>query len=139
MTVTKDIATITESGDRASDVSKFTTTIKGILELLELEEEDDYGILKPTEYAFQTAMQLVVEAYEIIGNRFPRGSTCTDERGGISITWQSKQPKRAVIMFCPCSPEKPAYIYRDTQDDYGSEDVISSSTLVQWLEWYNAE
>ncbi|NER34286.1 MAG: hypothetical protein F6J93_09670 [Oscillatoria sp. SIO1A7] len=129
MTLTKDIATATESDQCPSDVNNFTTTIKRVLELLELEEEDDYGILKPTEYAFQTAMQLVLEAYEIMGNRFPRGSTCTDEQGGISITWQSKQPKRAVILFCPCSPEKPAYIYRDTQDDHGSEDVIFSSTL----------
>ena len=39
--------------------SNFTDTLKNILELLDLEEDDDYGILKPTAYALKTAIALL--------------------------------------------------------------------------------
>ncbi len=71
MTVTKEIPT--KSIDQGS-ASNFTTTLKRILELLDLEAEDDYWILKPTEYARLSAIQLVVDAYEIMGSDFPKGS-----------------------------------------------------------------
>lgn len=115
MTVTKEIPT---KNIELKSESNFTTTLKRILELLDLEEEDDYGILKPTEHAFKTAMQLVVDAYEIMGNSFPSGSESTDEEGSIFINWISKDRKRSVILFCPCSPEKQAYVYHDASDEH---------------------
>jgi len=135
MTVTKEVPT--KSVDQSRE-SNFTTTLKRILELLDLEAEDDYGILKPTEYAFKTAMQLVVETYEIMGNSFPSGSESTDEEGSIFLNWISQDRKRSVIIFCPCSPEKPAYFYHDTSDEHAAESDVSASKLVHWLEWFNA-
>jgi len=41
--------------------------------------------LRPTEYAFRTAMKLVVEAYDILGDNFPKASTSTDDLGTIAI------------------------------------------------------
>ncbi|MBC6481807.1 MAG: hypothetical protein GDA56_32650 [Hormoscilla sp. GM7CHS1pb] len=118
--------------------SNFTTTLKRILELLDLEEEDDYGILKPTEYAFKTAMQLVVEANEIMGILFSKGSASTDHQGSIRITWKNREKKRLVRLFCPCDSEQPVDIYHDSSDEYHVEDVSSVLTLVHWLEWLNA-
>ncbi|MGK7901258.1 MAG: hypothetical protein AB4352_07570 [Hormoscilla sp.] len=135
MTVTKEIPT--KSIDRVSP-SSFTTTLKSILELLDLEEEDDYGILKPNEYAFKTAMQLVVEAHEIMEISFPKGSASTDHQGSIRITWKNRDKKRLVRLFCPCNSEQPVDIYHDSSDEYNVEDVSSVSTLVHWLEWLNA-
>jgi hypothetical protein len=112
--------------------------LKRILELLDLEEEDDYGILKPTEYAFKTAMQLVVEANEIMGDYFPKASASTDHKGSIRITWKNRETKRLVRLFCPCNSEQPVDIYHDSSDEYNVEDVSSVSTLVHWLEWFNA-
>ena len=111
MTVTKEVPT--KSIDTGG-ASNFTTTLKRILELLDLEASDDYGILKPTEYAFKTAMQLVVETYEIMGSDFPKGSNFTDDRGGIFLTWKNRDPQDKIILLCPA--KKQAFIARKTKN-----------------------
>ncbi|MEY3866516.1 MAG: hypothetical protein RLZZ338_407, partial [Cyanobacteriota bacterium] len=52
----------------------YRITAQRILELLDLEEEDEYGILRPTAYAIKTAMKLVIDSYDIMGDSFPKGS-----------------------------------------------------------------
>jgi len=52
---------ITDSSSN-SGLFNFRITVEGPIQLLDLEEEDRYGILRLTEYAFRTAMKLVVEA-----------------------------------------------------------------------------
>lgn len=115
----------------------FAVTIERILELLELEEEDDYGILKPTEYAFKTAMKLVLEAYKVMEIEFPQASACTDDEGGIRLTWSSRESERKVCLFCPNNSEQPVDIYHSTRDDYGVVDLLSVLTLINWLKWFN--
>ena len=132
MTVTKEIPT--KSIERVSPLN-FTTTLKMILELLDLEAEDDYGILKPTEHAFKTAMQLVVEAYEIMGSYFPKASNSTDDRGGIFLTWKNRDPQDKIILLCPAKPEKQAFIYRQKNKESAVDYQVSAVRLVHWLEW----
>lgn len=45
-----------------SGLFNFRITVERPIQLLDLEAEDEYQILRPTEYAFRTAMKLVVEA-----------------------------------------------------------------------------
>ncbi|MEG5136333.1 MULTISPECIES: hypothetical protein [unclassified Microcoleus] len=58
MTVANEQITDSSSTKR---LSNFRVTVERLLELLDL-EDDEYGILRPTEYAFKTAMKLIVEA-----------------------------------------------------------------------------
>ena len=134
MTVTREN---TSAQTKEAGKINFTKTLKSLLELLELEEEDDYGVLRPTDYAFKTTMSLLLEAYEMMGDRFPKGSSCTDEEGGITIDWTSQDAGRAIVLFCPSSLEKSTRIYRDNNDEYGSDNEVSVSKLVSWLEWFN--
>jgi len=120
-----------------SGLSNFRITVERLIELLDLEEEDEYGILRPTEYAFRTAMKLVVEAYDSMGNSFPKCSIGTDDRGSIRLAWQNKKANCRVRLFCPSNAEGKAYIYHQKNQEYKSEDIISVSTLVHWLEWFN--
>ena len=117
----------------------FSITLKRLVELLDLEEEDDYGILRPTPYAFTTAMKLVLEAYEVMGDSFPPASPCTDHLGGIKLSWSSRNPERTVRLFCPDSPEQPADIYHSTSNEYAVEYLLSVSRLLYWLQWFNGE
>ena len=119
------------------DVQGITITLKRLVELLESEDEDDYGILKPSDYAFKTIINLVLEAHSLIGNSFPRASASTDYQGGIRLDWTSLESEREVCLVCPFSPERPVYIYHQTSDDHAVEDRISPSILVKWLEWFN--
>lgn len=119
------------------EVQGITITLKRLVELLESEDEDDYGILKPSDYAFKTVLNLISKAYSHMGSCFPKASASTDHEGGIRLAWTSLQPERTVRLFCPSSPERPVDIYHSTSDEYAVEDVVSVSTLVQWLEWFN--
>jgi len=134
MTVAKE--QITDSSSN-SGLLNFRITVEGLIELLDLEEEDEYGILRPTEYAFRTAMKLVVEAYDILGDNFPKASTATDELGSIRLAWQNVNADRRVRLFCPHSSDEKAYIYHQNSEEYASEDITSGAILVYWLEWFN--
>jgi len=115
----------------------FAVTLESLVELLELEDEDDYGVLKPTEYAYLTAMKLVLEAYKVLGSDFPKASASTDDEGGIRLSWQSREKDCRVRVFCPSSPEKKAYIYHQKGDEYGCDYEVSAPALVSWLKWFN--
>jgi hypothetical protein len=134
MTVAKE--QITDSSSN-SGLLNFRITVEGLIQLLDLEEEDEYGILRPTEYAFRTAMKFVVEAYDSMGNSFPKCSTGTDDQGSIRLAWQNINGDRRVRLFCPHSSDEKAYIYHQKSGEYGSKDITSGAILVYWLEWFN--
>ncbi|MEG4324281.1 hypothetical protein [Microcoleus sp. herbarium5] len=134
MTVAKE--QITDSSSN-SGLSNFRITVERLIELLDLEEDDEYGILRPTEYAFRTAMKLVVEAYDSMGNSFPKASTGTDDQGSIRLAWQNIKADRRVRLFCPHSSDEKAYIYHQDSDKYASQNITSGAILVYWLEWFN--
>ena len=134
MTVAKEQTTGSSSN---SGLSNFRITVERLIELLDLEEEDEYGILRPTEYAFRTAMKLVVEAYDSMGNSFPKCSTGTDDQGSIRLAWTSLELDRTIRLFCPFSAEQPVDIYHHAKNEKAVEDIVSSSTLVYWLQWFN--
>lgn len=118
-------------------VDNFTRTIKSLLELLDLEKEDEYGTLRPVDYSFKTTINLLIEAYGILGEIFPKGAATTDDQGGIRINWKNRDKNCRVCLFCPSNSEENAYIYHQYNDDYGSDEQVSVSSLVKWLSWFN--
>ena len=137
MTLAKE--QITDSGSNYSR-SGLSITLKRLGELYEGEDdEDEYGILKPSDFAFKTALNLVVEAHSVMGNSFPKASACTDHQGGVSLTWTSVTPACKVRLFCPFidDDEQLVRIYYRKNDEHGSEKVISATTLVDRLQWFN--
>ncbi|BAZ13573.1 hypothetical protein NIES4071_54120 [Calothrix sp. NIES-4071] len=118
--------------------SNITVTLKRLVALLEEEETDEYGILQPSQSAFKLAMRLVVDAFEIMGDSFPRASASTDEQGSIRLTWNKKEaPSSEVRLVCPADANQQAYLYHEMEDNYAVEHDITTSILVQWLEWLN--
>ncbi|GAB1540099.1 hypothetical protein NUACC21_27680 [Scytonema sp. NUACC21] len=112
-------------------------TLKRLVALLEEDEMDEYGILQPSQAAFNLAMRLVVDTYEAMGDRFPRASASTDEQGGIRLTWSKQPPEGELRLVCPPTAEHQAYLYHEMEDNYAVERDITASMLVQWLEWLN--
>ncbi|MEA5567259.1 hypothetical protein [Anabaena sp. UHCC 0399] len=115
--------------------SDITVTLKRLVALLEEDETDEYGILQPSQSAFKLAMRLVVDVYEIMGDRFPKASASTDEQGGIRLTWSKQSPECEVRLICPATATQQATLYHELGDDYAIEPDVTSSVLVQWLEW----
>ena len=120
-----------------SGLLNFRITVERLIQLLDLEEEDEYGILRPTEYAFRTAIKFVVDAYDSMGNSFPKCSTGTDDQGSIRLAWQNINGDRRVRLFCPHSSDEKACIYHQNSEEYASKDITSGAILVYWLEWFN--
>ena len=67
------------------NISQLTNMMKNLLDLLDLDTEDEYGILRPNDYAFKMAMNLIIDTYTMMGDEFPQGSSSTDDQGGIRI------------------------------------------------------
>jgi hypothetical protein len=117
--------------------SPIATTLNRLVALLDADETDEYGILQPTQSAFRRAMQLVIEAYDILGDRFTKASVSTDEEGGIRVTWSKAEADGEVRLVCPAQMEQAAYIYHELGADYAVEREVTGAVLVQWLEWLN--
>jgi hypothetical protein len=111
-----------------------TLTLKRLVALLEGEEEDEYGILKPTDHAFKTAMNLLLESNSLISNDFPKASASTDHQGGIRLAWTSSDAESEICLFCPASADATVDVYYALNTEEGVEDVDSAKTLVKWLE-----
>jgi len=117
--------------------SAIAVTLKRLVALLEEEEIDEYGILQPTQFAFKSAMQLIVEAYDVMGDRFPKASVSTDEHGCIRLTWSKLEPECEVRLVCPARAGQQAYLYHERGNDYAVEREVTAPVLLQWLVWLN--
>jgi hypothetical protein len=119
----------------ASENKELNITLVRLQTLLEEEDEDDYGVAKPSAYAYGTALALVAEAARLIGDRFTRASASIDDRGGIRLTWT--RPQAEVRLVCTHQSDKPTYLYHEAGDEYGVEYDVSASALAHWLDWLN--
>jgi hypothetical protein len=133
------ISSVDISANSSDRTSKFTKTLKSLLELLELEEDDEYGTLRPTEVAFKTTINLLVEAYEGLGEHFPQGSASTDDEGGIRVNWRNRTQDRRICLFRPAILGEKAYIYYQKGDEYASDERVDGANLVYWLDWFNQQ
>lgn len=122
-------------GNFASENEELDITLARLQDLLEEEDEDDYGVAKPSAYAYGTALALVSEAARLMRNRFTRASASTDDRGGIRLTWT--RPEAEARLVCAHQSDKPTYLYHEAGDEYGVEYDVSASALAQWLDWLN--
>lgn len=108
-----------------------------LIELLQSEDEDEYGILKPTPHAFATAWKLVSDASELMRKSFPKASASTDDKGGIRLTWTRLKPEIEVRLICPYEPSKKTYLYHETSEKHGTIDDVTALALASWLQWFN--
>jgi hypothetical protein len=117
--------------------SPIAVTLNRLVALLEEDETDEYGRLQPTQSAFKRTMQLVIEAYDAIGDRFPKAVVSTDDQGGIRVTWSRLDADCEVRLVCPAQAAEGAYIYHELRSEYAVVRDLTGSTLAQWLDWLN--
>ena len=115
--------------------SPLTALLSDLRDLLKEEEEDDYGILKPTYHAFATALNLVMEISMFIHAGYPFAAVSTDSEGGIRIEWVKGRGEIRLII--PASNSKPPYIYYEFDDKYGVDRNANAVNLLRWLNRLN--
>lgn len=112
-------------------------TLFRLRELLEEPETDEYGIARPSLYAYETAVKLLESAARLARVPVPRGSASTDFEGGVRLTWRFQN--RELRLVLPASPQGKSYVYHESADNYGVDAVSSGEDLAKWLEWLAAE
>ena len=117
--------------------SPITVTLKRLVALLEEDETDEYGVLQPSQSAFKLAIRFVLEAYDAMGDRFPKASASTDEQGSIRLTWSKLESDCEVRLICPAHHDQLAYLYHELGNDYAVEREVTVSVLLSWLEWFD--
>lgn len=115
-------------------------TIDRIKTLEDDEEEDEYGeVVIPTEYAIQTAIELVSEAAKLTPEKFFKAWVSTEDSGGLRLTWSKPELNKKVKLVIPATPDRKRYLYHDMFDEYGVEYNVSSKILSRWLSWCNSK
>jgi hypothetical protein len=115
---------------KSPDISTIFSDLVG---LIEGDLEDEYGILRPTQYSAGKLLQLLVSAGLQTRKRVPYGAASTDDEGGIRLEWHWRG--REVRLVIPASPEGHHYIYHELDNDYGLEMRVNHTTLANWLDW----
>jgi hypothetical protein len=82
-----------------------------LLNLLTEKGEDDYGRVDPTQFAFKTASEFILNAEWMLGHDI-KSSSVVDSEGGIRTTWACGD--RKVKLICPATPNSSVYIYESS-------------------------
>ena len=109
-----------------------SSTARQLVDLWKEPEEDDYGRLRPTGYAFNRSFGLLVNAAIEARpqGRIPAGCVSTDSEGGVRIEWVCSTA--SVHLVVPAARDGMPYIYHEVGDDYATEDA-TSKRLAHWL------
>jgi hypothetical protein len=103
--------------------------VSRLLELLDYDEDE----VRPTNYAFSTAWNLLLTAVWHLPHGLPDAVAYTDEDGGIRCEW--RHASRQLRLIVPAESHGRHYIYHEEGDNYSAEDPVSPETLAVWLRW----
>lgn len=104
-----------------------------LVALLEEDEEDEEGRLRPTDFAFGRAWHLIIEMSRHLSAPLPTGQPAVDGEGGIGIRWS--RGSRQVRLQIPARSGGPEYIYHQHGQQHAVEAEVSPVNLAGWLCW----
>lgn len=117
-------------------IKHLSDIVKQLITLRQEGPEDEYGILRPTDFAFEAAVSLLIDcAIELSvthHRKMPRGCASSDSEGGIRIEWV--RPQTSVHLAIPAQQQpRRCYIYHEDAGDFGVEHAVSAKELAVWL------
>ncbi len=107
--------------------------VRQLVELWNGPPSDNYGCLKPTRYAFDRVISLLVDVAIDASPRggVPLGCVSTDSEGGVRIEWV--RDAVSVHLVVPAADSNEAYVYHEIGSNYATEDA-TPERLSHWLE-----
>lgn len=103
-------------------------------------EQDEYGVLRPTEQAFNRVSSLLVDTglLPILrGSSVPYGCASTESQGGVRIEWVGA--KCSMHLVIPATPQEKSYIYHEIGAEYGTTERVTPEVLGHWLRVFQSE
>lgn len=107
-------------------------TIERLSELPYIEEDDDYT--RPTQYAFSSANQLIIQTRDILHGVLPDAFLMTTEKGGVEFYW--KKQNLSLKLTVASSPIGTDYIYIREDGQSSVDKTVSPKALANWLREY---
>ena len=121
------------SAPQPSLSGEIPVSLSRLVDLLEENGEDDYGMIGPTQFAFKTAFRMIQRAEKLAGGEFS-SSPSVDSEGGIRVTWRCED--RQIKLICPSTPDVPMYIYQSSQERSNIRNQnVTDTTLADKLSW----
>jgi hypothetical protein len=124
-------------GLASAGIRHLSEIVRQLVELCNEPTTDEYGILRPTQHAFDAACQLLIDAAIVSAREsraIPYGCASTDSEGGIRIEWV--RPTSSVHLVVPASLDRRSYIYHEVGDAYGTM-TATPKKLARWLQEIN--
>ena len=117
----------------SAGIEHLSTIVARLNELWKGPEEDDYGRLRPTDSAYETAIGLLVDC-AIDGapdeRMIPAACVSTDSEGGVRVEWVRDQASVHLVVSAERSP-KSAYIYYEGPEGYATEPATAEALLMR--------
>jgi hypothetical protein len=117
-------------------LSRTSPSLSRLLALLDNDEDvdqDDYGQIGPTQFAFKTAYQMIENTEQTLGT-IPACSLAVDSEGGIRAAWTIND--RQVKLICPATRRAPMYIYHSSAEGSSVQDQnVTASALANRIAW----
>jgi hypothetical protein len=98
-------------------------------------EGDEFGLLRPSIFAFRACNSLILD---LISDGYPPAPSDigVDRNGDIRITWTSKD-REAELVF-PSEQSLSHYLYYSSPDSYGTEMRVTKAGALKWINWVMA-
>jgi hypothetical protein len=111
----------------------FSETLRRVLELVSLPEADDFGRLRPSVQATQTARKILVRMLQS-GTTVPMPEeVATDRDGDLRITWENGG--RSLELVCPYEGDRRPYIYYSDDRDHEIAYDMAAYRVGRLLSW----
>ncbi len=114
-------------------IDHLSPILRQLLELRDGPENDDYGRLQPTQHAYNTTVELLVDAAidaQSERRQIPHGCVSTDSEGGVRIEWIREEA--SVHLVVPAEQSKAPYVYHEVGGKYATEEA-TPRCLSYWL------
>lgn len=110
-------------------------TLGRFCQLPYIEEDEDYT--RPTQYAYVSALRLVLQAGDLLPGAFPPALLTTTEQGGINWYW--RKPQFSVQLTVAGAPTGKDYIYVRDEGESVIEEDVTAQHLADRLREFNVQ
>lgn len=118
----------------AAEIRDLSGVMRQLVELRQSPLEDHRGTIRPSDVAFDRAVELLVDASVTLSvdhsGRVPFGSVSPDFEGGLRIEWVRPDASVHLVLNRDGNDE---YIYHEQGEAFGTDDPVTPTRLASWL------
>lgn len=117
----------------------FKVTFERLWELKDIDEdvEEEDEIFCPSEYAFSTAIHLLFDLSQRVGELFPLGYASVDSQGGANLIWRCREQDKEIRLNLPYAAQplhSSVYVRQNSESRLiDNPSVTQLANLLQWL------